>query len=58
MSFREQKTFVLKIVFLLAFGLGMCEGVGEDSRHGFGDVDIQVGSCMYLSVFVCHDMCT
>ena len=33
-SFREQKAFVLKIVFLLAFGFGMCEGVGEDSRHG------------------------
>ena len=42
----------------LAFGLGMCEGVGEDSRHGIGHVDIQVGSCIYLSVFVCHDMCT
>ena len=28
-SFREQKVFVLKTVFLLAFGLGMCEGVGE-----------------------------
>ena len=27
-SFREQKTFVLKTVILLAFGLGMCEGVG------------------------------
>ena len=33
-SFREQKAFVLKIVILLAFGLGICEGVGEDSRHG------------------------
>ena len=57
-SFREQKAFVLKIVFLLAFGLDMCEGVGEDSRHGIGHVDIQVGSCIYLSVIVCHDMCT
>ena len=57
-SFREQKTFVLKTVFLLAFGLGMCEGVGEDSRHGIGLVDIQVGSCIYLSVIVFHDMCT
>ena len=42
--FQEQKAFVLKTVFLLAFGLGMCEGVGEDSRHGIGHVDIQVGS--------------
>ena len=33
-------------------GLGMREGVGEDSRHGFGHVDIQVGSCIYLSVIV------
>ena len=57
-SFREQKTFVLKTVFLLAFALGMCEGVGEDSRHGFENVDIQVGSCIYLSVIGCHDMCT
>ena len=57
-SFREQKAFVLKTVFLLAFGLGMCEGVGEDSRHGIGHVDIQIGSCIYLSVIVCHDMCT
>ena len=57
-SFRERKAFVLKIVFLLAFGFGMCEGVGEDSRHGIGHVDIQVGSYIYLSVIVCHDMCT
>ena len=57
-SFREQKYFVLKTVFLLAFGLGMCEGVGEDSRHGIRHVDIQVGSCSYLSVIVCHDMST
>ena len=57
-SFREQKVFVLKTVILPAFGLGMCEGVCEDSRHGFGHVDIQVGSCIYLSVIVCHGMCT
>ena len=57
-SFREQKAFVLKTVFLLAFGLGMCKGAGEDSRHGIGHVDIQVGSCIYLSVIICHDMCT
>ena len=51
-SFREQKSFCLKTAILLAFGLGMCEGVGEDSRHGFGHVDIQVGSCICLDVFV------
>ena len=57
-SFREQKDFVLKTVILLAFSLGMCEGVDEDSRHGIGHVDIQVGSCICLSVIICHDMCT
>ena len=57
-SFREQKDFILKTVFLLSFGLGMCEGVSEDSRHGIGHANIQVGSCIYLSVIVCHDMCT
>ena len=56
--FREEKAFVLKTGFLLAFGLSMCEGVGEDSRHGIEHVDIQVGSCNCLSVIVCHDMCT
>ena len=57
-SFREQKNFVLKTVILLAFGLGMCEGVGEDSRHEIRHVDIQVRSWIYLSVIVFHDMCT
>ena len=56
--FREQKAFVLKTVILLAFGLGIYEGVGEDSRNGIGHVDIQVGSCIYLSVIVFHDMST
>ena len=56
-KFSRTKDFVLKTVFLLAFGLGTCEGVGEDSRHGIGHVDIQVGSCICLSVIVCHDMC-
>ena len=44
MCFQEQIDFVLKAVILLAFGLGICEGVGEDSGHGFGHVDIRVGS--------------
>ena len=43
-NFQEQKAFVVKIVFLLAFGLSICEGVGEDSGHGIGHVDIGVGS--------------
>ena len=50
MGFREQKAFVLKTVILLAFGLGICEGV--DSGHGIGHVDIRVGSCNCLNVFV------
>ena len=58
MCFQEQKSFVLKTIFLLAFGLDMCEGVGEDSKHEIGHVDIQVGSCICLSVIVFHDMCT
>ena len=32
----------------------MCEGVGEDSGHGIGHVDIRVGSCNCLNVFVFH----
>ena len=44
-SFQEQKSFVVKTgYFYLHIGLGMCEGVSEDSRHGFGLVDIRVGS--------------
>ena len=57
-SFREQTAFVLKSVILLAFGLGMCERVGEDLGHGIRHVDIRVGSCNFLDVIVFHDMCT
>ena len=42
--------FVLKMIIFLIHGLGKCKGVGEDSRHGNGPVDIQVGSRIYLSV--------
>ena len=45
-------------MILLTFGLGMCEGVGEDSGHVIGHVDIRVGSCNCLDVIVFHDMCT
>ena len=48
--FREQKAFVLKTDYFLIHGLGKCEGVGEDSRHGIEHVDIQVGSRICLSV--------
>ena len=56
--FSRTKTFCFENCIFLAFVLGMCEGVGEDSRHGIGHVDIQVGSCIFLSVIVFHDMCT
>ena len=38
----------------------MCEGVGEDSRHGAGHVDIRVGMSIFLLECVCvfHCMCT
>ena len=57
-KFSRTKSFCLKTVILLAFGLGMCEGVDEDSGHGIGHVDIRVGSCNCLDVIVCHGMCT
>ena len=56
--FSRTKNFCFENNVFLAFGLGMCEGVGEDSRHGIGHVNIQVGSCIFLSVIGCHDMCT
>ena len=39
-----------RLIIFLIHGLGKCEGVGEDSRHGNGHLDIQVGSRIYLSV--------
>ena len=32
--FLRTTSFVLKTVILLTFGLGICERVGEDLRHG------------------------
>ena len=37
-----KQIFCLDTIFI--HGISMCEGVGEDSRHGIGHVDIQVGS--------------
>ena len=48
--FSRTTRFVLKMIFFSYNGLGECEGVGEDSRHGNGHLDIQVGSRIYLSV--------
>ena len=59
MRFSRTKTFCFKNDVFLAFGLDMCEGVGEDPRHGIGHVDIQVGSCICLNVLMLnHCMCT
>ena len=58
MLFSRIKTFCFENCNFLTFDLGMCERIDEDSRHGIGHVDIQVGSCICLSVFGCHDMCT
>ena len=44
-EFSRTKSFCFENwIFFLAFGLGICEGVVEDSGHGFGHVDIRVGS--------------
>ena len=59
MLFSRTKNFCFKNNVFLAFGLDMCEGVSKDSRHGIGHVDIQVGSCVFLNVFMLnHCMCT
>ena len=41
-------------LFYSHIGLGVCEGVGEDSGHEIGHLDIRVSSCNCLNVFVCH----
>ena len=44
-EFSRTKSFCFKNwIFLLAFGLGICEGVDEDSGHEIGHVDIRVDS--------------
>ena len=48
--FSRTTSFVLKMIIFLIHGLSKCEGVSEDSRHGNGHVNIQVGSRIYLSV--------
>ena len=59
MRFSRTKIFCFENDVFLAFGLSMCEGVGEESRHRIGHVDIQVGSCICLNVFMLnHCMCT
>ena len=44
-EFSRTKNFCFENwIFLLAFGLSICEGVGDDLGHGIGHVDIRVGS--------------
>ena len=50
--FSKTKSFCFENDVFLIHDLGKCEGVDEDSRHGIGHVDIQVGSCICLSVCV------
>ena len=58
-TFLRTKIFCFENSVFLTFGLSMCEVVSEDSRHGIGHVDIQVGSCICLNVFMLnHCMCT
>ena len=47
--FKNNKFCFENDIFLI-HSLGKCEGVGEDSRHENGYLDIQVGSRIYLSV--------
>ena len=59
MMFLRIKSVCFENDVFLSFGLGMCEGVDEDSRHGIRHVDIQVESCIFLNVFMLnHCMCT
>ena len=37
-------------------GKYMCEGVGEDLRHGAWHVNIQVGMCILLHECVCFPL--
>ena len=55
-SIKTNILFGKEMIFI--HSLGMCEGVGENSRHGIGHADIQVGSCIFLNMFGCHYMCT
>ena len=57
--FSRTKIFCFENDVFLSFGLGMREGVDEDLRHRIGHVDIQVGSCIFLNVFMLnYCMCT
>ena len=55
-EFQKQKSFVLKKINFI-HGKCMCDGVGEDSRHGAWNVDIRVETCIcLLNVCGCVNM--
>ena len=56
LSTNKTNIFVLKTVFFI-HDKCMCEGVGEDSKHGTGDVDIQVRIGMILLECLCGCHC-
>ena len=59
MRFSRTKIFCFENDVFLTFNLSMYEGVGEDSRYEIVHVDIQVGSCICLNVFILNNcMCT
>ena len=44
-EFSRTKSFCFENwIFLLAFGLSICEGVSEDSGHEISHINIRVGS--------------
>ena len=64
--FSRTKIFCFENSVFLTFVLSMHEresvrarevGKGESHPHPY-HVDIQVGSCIFLSMFGCHYMCT
>ena len=58
-KFSRTKRFCFEnLIFLLAFGLGICEGVGEDSGHGIGHVDISYRFMKLLECDCLSCMCT
>ena len=49
----KKKIFCFGNSFFFIHGKCMCEGVGEDSRHGVWHVNIRVGTCIILLECLC-----
>ena len=55
MSFKNKNLLFKKKTHTHTQGKCMCEGVGEDSRHGAWHVDIYVETCIFLlNVWMCE----